>query len=130
MQRVAKVKNSLEVLLKNNAVVIAGAYSKLAGAPGLGVNGEGVRRGIAGKHAYTVLKLEEINGETYVRIRNPWGTGVVETVQNELTGKTFIREADSDEYHGSCLIHINTFVEHINSVYYLLTGNGDDDDTE
>ena len=130
MQRVAKVKNSLEVLLKNNAVVIAGAYSKLAGAPGLGVNGEGVRRGIAGKHAYTVLKLEEINGETYVRIRNPWGTGVVETVQNELTGKTFIREADSDEYHGSCLIHINTFVEHINSVYYLLKGNDDDDDTE
>ena len=130
MQRVAKVKNSLEVLLKNNAVVIAGAYSKLAGAPGLGVNGENVRRGIAGKHAYTVLKLEEINGEIYVRIRNPWGTGVVETVQNELTGKTFIREADSDEYHGSCLIHINTFVEHISSVYYLFTGNDDDGDTE
>ena len=126
LQRVAKVKKSLQTLTKNDAVIVAGAFQKLAGAPGVGLNGEGVRRGIAGMHAYTVLKLEEINGETYVRIRNPWGVGVVETVQNDLTGKTVIKEANRDEYSGSFLIHINTFVEHFDTVHYLYKADNED----
>ena len=123
LHRVENVKKKLKKMLDRKAIVVAGAFRNLAGSPGVGKNGENVRRGIAGQHSYTVLNMEEINGETYVRIRNPWGVGVVETVQNELTGKIFIREADSDIYHGSCLLHINTFVEHCYSLNYVLKGD-------
>ncbi len=126
--RVAYVKSRLENLLTYNVAIVAETYSKLAGTPGEGVNGEEVRRGIASNHGYTVIGMEEIEGKSYVRIRNPWGSGVVETLQNELTGKTFIKEGDLETAQGSFLIDINTFVEHFVTITFVGMGEAQNEE--
>ncbi len=122
-QTVQAVKKALEELLKEDVIVTAGAFEEFKDATGKGGSGESVRRGVAGKHAYTVIKMEEINGKTYVRIRNPWGTTVSETAMNQLTGKTFYRGHKGGEAQGSFLMDINTFVEHIQRVTYIKKSN-------
>lgn len=70
-----------------------------------------------------MIGMKEIGGKTYVRIRNPWGLGAVDTVMNELTGETFIKEADRQKRQGSCLLEIHTFVEHMSDVQFIRKRN-------
>ena len=67
--------------------------------------------------------MEEIDGKTYVRIRDPWALGAVDTVKNELTGQIAMKEADRSKRQGSCLLEIHTFVEHMSNVSYVLKKN-------
>ncbi len=121
LKTVEAVKEQLTELFKEDVIVQAGAFSSFKDAAGKGSSGELLRRGMAGMHAYTVLGLEEIEGETYVRVRNPWGRYISEKVMNELTGKIIYKGKWGEEGQGSFLMDIRTFTEHINSVTYVKT---------
>ncbi len=111
-------RKKLEEVLNKGGVVTASAYRELAGATGQGASGELVRRGLAGKHAYSVLKLEKIDNKYYVLVRNPWSTRVSYNT-NELTGKTVMVDADRKKVQGSFRIDFDTFFEHMKSIVYI-----------
>ena len=117
------VKESLKELLDQGAIVTAGTYELFAGPTGLGADALKRKQGLVGRHAYTVIGMEEIDGKTYVRIRDPWALGAVDTVKNELTGQIAMKEADRSKRQGSCLLEIHTFVEHMSNVSYVLKKN-------
>ncbi|MCR5746860.1 MAG: hypothetical protein K6G03_04060 [Lachnospiraceae bacterium] len=76
---------------------------------------ESIERGIASSHTYTVLGLEKnANGISYVRIRNPWGGGRIQSVRNELTGNVSFKK-DKHGF-GSFLIDISSFVIYFESI--------------
>ncbi len=76
---------------------------------------ESMERGIASTHTYTVIGLEKnANGLFYVRVRNPWGGGRIQSVRNELTGNVSFKR-DKHGY-GSFLIEISSFVVYFESI--------------
>ncbi|MBP3198698.1 MAG: hypothetical protein J6N21_17075 [Butyrivibrio sp.] len=108
----AKLKNIFDG--KKKRIVMASTYREFKGATGVGFSGEKKRRGLASKHEYTILGLEGKDGQEKVRIRNPWGEGVLETVKNELTGEETYRKAEGRT--GVFLLSLDEFVEHFRSI--------------
>ena len=110
--RVQQVKDTIKEALKQKKMITASSFHHFDETTGLGPSGEHKRRGLATSHVYTILGMETIDGKDYVRIRNPWGSGVVETVKNERTGRTTIRKTDSLRKLGTFLLDFETFTEH------------------
>ncbi len=76
---------------------------------GVGLNGEKMMRGIASKHAYTVLGYDTVGGVPMILLRNPWGYGTVEAKINKVTGAISIRKASAEYAAGAFMIPLDTF---------------------
>ena len=113
-------KNNISKKLKNifddkkKHIVMGSTYHEFKGATGSGFSGEQERRGLSSRHEYTILGLEGEEGQEKVRIRNPWGSGVVETVKNELTGEETYRRAENKT--GVFLLSLDEFAEHFQDI--------------
>ena len=117
-RHVAKeVKSRITEALKDKKTLTASTWARFTETTGPGLNGEGTRRGIASRHVYTVIGLERIDGVDYIRLRNPGGAGVIETVKNEYSGRTATRMSNDKSRYGSFLLDFDTFTEHFGSVY-------------
>ena len=75
---------------------------------------ESEERGLYSNHSYTVIGLETKNNIDYVRLRNPWGRGVVEEVRNPLTGRVAFRKV-KDRY-GTFVIDMKTFITYFGDI--------------
>ena len=116
---VKAIKDAIKEAQRDGDILTAGSYHELVGATGSGQNGEELRRGLAGGHAYSVLGIEQVDGKDYVRVRNPWGSGRVVYKKNELTGETVMVEGNRSMFTGSFLVEISTFVEHMSILNYI-----------
>ena len=116
---VNEIIKKLKFHIGRGDVLAASAYKKLVGSTGKGSSGESIRRGVAGRHAYTVTDMEIIDGKYYVHVRNPWGQSAVETVKNGLTGKNMIRESHDSTRSVTFLMEIHDFVESMRYVTAL-----------
>ncbi len=115
---VKSFKKKLQDAIEGGGIITAGSYDELLESTGAGKNAEATRRGMAARHAYSVLGLESRDGKDYVRVMNPWGLRPA-YFTNELTGKTVMAKADSEEMQGSFLMEMNSFVEHMDIVNYF-----------
>ena len=73
---------------------------------GTGLREGASARGIYKHHAYTVLRIERVNDEDMVVLRNPWGAGSSEAVYNETTGAITFQETVSDRAGGTLVIPV------------------------
>ena len=113
-ERVAEMRKVLRSGMANRKLMVGGTWKSFPGYVGYGGFGEEERRGLLPQHGYAILGLEEHGGRDYVVIRNPWGRGVVDTVENERTHKTVIR--GNKDRLGAFLLDIYTFTEHFSDV--------------
>ncbi len=117
-QHAKKDKEKMKKVLDAGGIVSAEAYIELLDSDSVGNCGEAVRRGLVGRHVYSVFGFETIDGKDYVRIRNPWSSRVGYN-KNELTGKVVMTEADRSKLRGTCLVDFETFYEHMSGVFYI-----------
>jgi hypothetical protein len=89
----------------------------LIGREGGGLNAEDLDRGIAQGHAYTVLGVETRDSARLVRLRNPWGGGVVSYSRNAETGAVSrSRDMAKERDEGFFLMELNDFLAAFNEV--------------
>ena len=117
-QHAKKDKEKMKKVLDAGGIVSAETYIELLDSDAVGNCGEAVRRGLVGRHVYSVFGFETIDGKDYVRIRNPWSSRVGYN-KNELTGKVVMTEADRNKLRGTCLVDFETFYEHMSGVFYI-----------
>lgn len=88
-----------------------------------GRNGETEANGMVGNHAYTILGCEERHGHKFIRLRNPWNTGVLEYVKITEPDGT-VHFTSSQRKHlitkdtGIFLLELADFKNIANRIYY------------
>lgn len=101
--------NGMEAALKRGEMVTCSTF---AYAPekteGGGLNNEVLARGIAQRHAYTVLGVETRGSVMLVKLRNPWGGGALAYSQNE--GSSAINRDMNYESEGIFVMELNDFM--------------------
>lgn len=88
-----------------------------------GLNGESEANGMVGGHAYTILGCEEHDGHKFIRMRNPWNTGVKEYVKiTEPDGTVHFTSSKRKNLFskdtGTFLLDLADFKNTVDSLYY------------
>ncbi len=88
-----------------------------------GLNGETEANGIVGEHAYAILGCEEHDGHKFIRMRNPWNTGVKEYVKiTEPDGTVHFTSSSRMKYFskdtGTFLLDLADFKNTVDTLYY------------
>lgn len=88
-----------------------------------GLNGESEANGMVGGHAYTILGCEEHDGHKFIRMRNPWNTGVREYVKiTEPDGTVHFTSSKRKKLFskdtGTFLLDLADFKNTVDSLYY------------
>ncbi|MCR5278901.1 MAG: hypothetical protein K6E19_05605 [Lachnospiraceae bacterium] len=77
-----------------------------------GTSGEGLRDGISGGHAYSILDTMEKGGRKYVKLRNPWGSYSMKYVETEKDGKKqIVAKKYKNAKDGVFWVDMNHFVQ-------------------
>ncbi|MDR1954080.1 MAG: hypothetical protein LBQ21_06370 [Clostridiales Family XIII bacterium] len=100
----------IEDALKSGKLVTASSKTyvpeDVAGAGGL--NSEHLHAGIVERHAYTILGTEIKDGNRFIRVKNPWGSGSMEYFRKK---DEFSSEMQQTDDRGIFLIELNDFME-------------------
>ena len=72
---------------------------------GTGVMEQETAGGLEDHHCYTVLGVENIDGEDMIRLRNPHGTDIVDPIHNEHTGAVHMTHAKFNEVTGGSFVY-------------------------
>ena len=88
-----------------------------------GLNGESEANGMVGGHAYTILGCEEHDGHKFIRMRNPWNTGVKEYVKiTEPDGTVHFTSSKRKNLFskdtGTFLLDLADFKNTVDTLYY------------
>lgn len=88
-----------------------------------GLNGESEANGMVGRHAYTILGCEEHDGHKFIRMRNPWNTGVKEYVKiTEPDGTVHFTSSKRKNLFskdtGTFLLDLADFKNTVDTLYY------------
>ncbi len=99
----------------NHQIMTAG--TRLLEEEEKGLNGEGVIKGVAGGHAYSLLGVKQIGRYKYVKLRNPWAQS--SRVVGKVEGSDAIKTEVKDDRDGIFLLELNDYIKYFNEITVL-----------
>ncbi len=101
---------------KNYSLIVSSVSSHSSGSTGYGT--EEFFRGVAARHAYTVMGVRAIDGEKMIVLRNPWGFGGTNEYYIRETGGVSTKlQSDASKGSGYLFFPVDTFFRTFSRYY-------------
>lgn len=113
--------NDIQTSLQRGITVCCG--TRTLNGKQSGLNGESEANGMVGNHAYAILGCEEHDGHKFIRLRNPWNSGVKEYVKiTEPDGSVHFTSSQRKNIFtkdtGTFLLDLADFKNTVDHIYY------------